>query len=118
MTEMTIVARKPFHEAIVEMLKQASSAELETLGHLLMITKIPKGHSEIIAAWSVRCSEMGWSGSSIDRLVIDLTRHKWDIEAQAGGKTEGTSITQAIGEKGIAQVDVTSDCEAGGVLRL
>ncbi len=86
MTRSTVYDRKPFHEAIVEMLKQASEAELETLGNLLIRTKIPKGHDEIIAAWKTRCAEMLWPPVVVEYVAADLLRYKQDIDAQASEK--------------------------------
>jgi hypothetical protein len=81
---ITIVDRKPFHEAIVEMLQQASNAELETLGALLLRTIIPEGHhDEIVAAWKTRCAEMSWLPENSEYLADALLRHKQDVERQA-----------------------------------
>jgi hypothetical protein len=86
MAETTVVERKPFHEAVVEMLKQASDTDLEALGSLLLRTVIPKGHDEIVGAWNARCAELCWSPESAQFVAKDILRHKRDIKAKAEAK--------------------------------
>lgn len=47
--------QRPFHETIVDAIRQASSTQLECLATLIKATKVPKGHDEIIAAWKAMC---------------------------------------------------------------
>lgn len=50
-TEIAAVERKPFHESIVDILNGLTDIDdLELVERLLMVTKIPKGHDEIIEA--------------------------------------------------------------------
>ncbi|OHB14669.1 MAG: hypothetical protein A2431_00470 [Candidatus Zambryskibacteria bacterium RIFOXYC1_FULL_39_10] len=77
---VTIVERKPFHEAVISMIQQASRDELETIGTLLIKTRIPKGHDEIVEAWRARCLEMGWADVSIRYVEEDVLLHKRQLE--------------------------------------
>ncbi len=52
-------ARKPFHESIIDALAEASIADTRCLGWLIMATKIPKGHTQIIGAWNMHISRFG-----------------------------------------------------------
>jgi hypothetical protein len=89
MNGTTAVARKPFHEAIVEMLKWAMAHDLETLGKLLIMTKIPKGHDEILAAWNAKCQELRLQPESFDYIVAeDILQQKKDLEAEGGANAK------------------------------
>ncbi len=46
--------RRPFHETIVEAISRAPSDDLACLAKLIIATKVPKGHDEIITAWKKR----------------------------------------------------------------
>ncbi len=48
------VAKRPFHESIVDAIRHASGSELKCLATLIKSTKVPKGHDEIIEAWNER----------------------------------------------------------------
>ena len=76
----TVVTRKPFHEVVVEMIPQLSSAELEALGTLLMRSVIPKDHDKIVEAWKKRCTEMCWKPESIAYVADDILAHKAELE--------------------------------------
>jgi len=43
--------QKPFHESIVDALYQAPEKHLACLGNLIIATKIPKNHDQIVEAW-------------------------------------------------------------------
>jgi hypothetical protein len=87
----TIVARKPFHEVMIEMIQQASKQELITIGMLLIKTKIPKGHDEIVAVWRRRCDEMEWSLDSTLYVADDVLLHKRQIEAEKQADADSTA---------------------------
>jgi hypothetical protein len=80
--DSTIFARKPFHEIIVEMMPQLSSAELETVGKLFILCVIPKNHEKIVDAWKKRCTEIGWSPDNIAYVADDIMAHKADLEGE------------------------------------
>ena len=49
------LVRRPFHETIVDVIRDASTVEeFACLAGIIKITKIPKGHDEIIAAWQIQ----------------------------------------------------------------
>jgi hypothetical protein len=75
----------------MEMIKQASSQELETLGTLLVKTTIPEDHKEIVQAWTTRCLEMGWSDASIRYVGEDILLHMHQLEV-AKAKKEGNFL--------------------------
>jgi|SRR3989344_2429974 len=59
-------AKLPFHETLLEAIKQASTGQLQILTKLIMTTKILQYHDEIFAAWDRRRRELGWwQGDSI-----------------------------------------------------
>ncbi len=91
--------RKPFHEAVIDMINAAASnTEMECLGMLLTTTVIPKGHGEIIAAWTKRCKEMSWSIGNISYIEESLLAHKSELEAT--NETGGDGIKIKISLKG------------------
>lgn len=74
MSEDAKTERRPFHESIVGLIngigkdkEQRPGAvfydefrhRLRAYGALLLVTKIPKGHDEIIAAWQAQCQACG-----------------------------------------------------------
>lgn len=82
MQSSTIVERKPFHEAVVEMIQLSSTAELEAIGSLLMRCVIPKDHDRIAEAWIKRCTEMCWNPTNIAFVADGILDHKADLEGQ------------------------------------
>ncbi len=81
LTEQTVT--RPFHESIVDALRKArGDRELSPLLYLLRMTKIPKNHDAIIAAWDERRREMGWLGSDYDRVTEGLLQQKQEAEKQ------------------------------------
>jgi hypothetical protein len=70
---------KPFHESIVEAIEACENlAALDTLGQLILITKIPENHDAIMAAWAHVSTELGF----INDLVF------LSIAAQASSHNE------------------------------
>lgn len=55
---MSHETQKPFHESIVDALYQSPQKSLACLGNLIMATKIPKNHDQIIEAWNA-CTAIG-----------------------------------------------------------
>jgi len=102
MSEMT-VGRLPFHEAIVVVMKRASSiTELKVLGCLLVAAKIPKGHDEIVTVWNAKCASMGWQVDQVDaarRVAVDVLQQKQEVEVAAAMKAAAgaASPAQAVG---------------------
>jgi hypothetical protein len=88
MDEMTVVERKPFHEAIVDILEEASADDLATLGKLIVRTKIPKGHDEILTAWNTRLIEVlyGEEGTEYRYVATDILEQKKELEAEKDAK--------------------------------
>ncbi len=52
---MTAKKLRPFHESIVQRIKEADVIQLEGIAALLETTLVPKNHTEIIIAWMTRC---------------------------------------------------------------
>ena len=92
------VKRLPFHEAIIEVVRDANTDGLICLVDLLKMTKIPKGHSEIFVAFQKRLSH---SPSILDKLRANLLEQKQEAEAETAEKAEkkdveGSSVEDAI----------------------
>lgn len=74
-------AKLPFHESVLNAIDTASTNQLEFLGALLKRTKIPKGHDEIIAAWTRRRDLLGWPKDMISLGVrTSLLEDKQEAE--------------------------------------
>ena len=73
---------KPFHESVVDVIRCASSEELETIGTFLLLTTIPKDHDKIVTAWNTRCLEMCWRSANIQHITKSVLRQKYEIEAK------------------------------------
>lgn len=61
---------KPFHESIVEAINDAPDvAALNTLGALILGTKIPKNHDAIIEAWEQRAEALRYNNPVIPMAI-------------------------------------------------
>ncbi|MSU54381.1 MAG: hypothetical protein EXS48_00885 [Candidatus Staskawiczbacteria bacterium] len=54
-----MVSLRPFHEAVIDVIAIASRAELNILALLIMSTKIPANHDQVIEAWQKRREIVG-----------------------------------------------------------
>ena len=81
------VAKRPFHETIVEAIHRAYSIELRCLAMLIKETKIPKGHEEIIAAWNQRRQEMAWGNVDLG-VPADLLEQKEEAAEKERAKAK------------------------------
>lgn len=70
-----IIVQKPFHESILGLLQGADALDLRVLGDVIVATKVPKGHDEIIDAWT---SRVGHTSDS-DRVVASLRAQKLEL---------------------------------------
>lgn len=79
------VAKRPFHETIVNAIRRASTRrELKCLAALIKETDIPQGHVEIIAAWNQRL-RMRWMKRWYKDLGVpaNLLRQKEEVAKKA-----------------------------------
>lgn len=87
MTRKKRVAKRPFHETIVDAIRGASSEELEFLATLIKATDIPKGHDEIIAAWDQRRKGMCWGDEDLG-VPADLLEQKQEAAEKERAKAK------------------------------
>ncbi|MFH0928362.1 MAG: hypothetical protein V1821_02705 [bacterium] len=65
--------KRPFHETIIGAINVASTAEQVTQIHyLLRMTKIPKGHEQIIQALMARADKGPFMPGVVECIVEDL----------------------------------------------
>jgi|SRR3989338_4594126 len=108
MSESTKTELKPFHESVVDLINDVGKEKLETtilssfidplhklrmLGTMLVVTKIPKGHDDIIASWQAQCQRFGLNNDlgvvesvQAQKRVAEEAAHKKKAEADAAGK--------------------------------
>ena len=65
--------QKPFHESVVDAINGADPLDLRIIGSIIVATKVPEGHDEIIAAWRAKLS--GHVHDS-ERVVASLLAQK------------------------------------------
>jgi len=65
---------RPFHETIVDAIREATGTEMHCLARLIKRTVIPKDHGRISAAWQERCRVV--FGPTEDLGVMDVLRAK------------------------------------------
>ncbi len=85
------VAKRPFHETIVEAIRHASISDLQCLAVLIKATKIPAGHDEIIAAWN----KAAWPGHTLHDdygVPADLLEQKQEATEKAKAKEKEQTI--------------------------
>ena len=83
--------RLPFHETIEQAIRTTKTGNgLNLIAWLLMQTKIPKGHDEIVAAIKESIPGVGLSGlrSFWDAVIADVLEQKRDAEVEARQKKE------------------------------
>ncbi len=68
--------RRPFHETIIDYILGADNTELLDIALLIVGTKIPNGHDEIIIAWREKLRNIGWSENSFGVLENLMEREK------------------------------------------
>lgn len=80
--------RRPFHETIVDTIREMTPVNIPLVARLIMATKIPRGHDEIIAAWKEQETYLRENGFSLkgnpQSLFDDIEEQKQ--EAMAEGK--------------------------------
>jgi hypothetical protein len=88
------MARKPFHEAIVDAIREMTPANMPLLARLIKNTKIPHGHDQIIEAWEEQEAHLKAQGFSlrgnsesffadIRDLFADIRDQKRETEVEA-----------------------------------
>ncbi|MEX0650234.1 MAG: hypothetical protein WD200_04480 [Candidatus Andersenbacteria bacterium] len=86
------VKRRPFHETVVDAINACDVETFLCLTELIKITKIPKGHDEIISAWEGRREQLvfpdGYRG-----VVADLLEQKEEAAAKEVAKQEAEPIS-------------------------
>lgn len=90
--------RKPFHEAITDVIRVALDKELEVIGYLLTTAIIPRGHEEIVTALKKRCAELCWDPNTIAYLEESILSHK--REQEEAKKDGGDAIKVKVSLKG------------------
>jgi hypothetical protein len=87
---------KPFHESIVDAIKQAElSFHFQILAQIIKTTKIPKGHDEILAAWERQISEAGLN-NDLD-VIASVLEQKQAEEKKAAEKAVASANQQKGG---------------------
>lgn len=88
MNQAPTTARKPptrpFHENVVDAILQASTDNLKLLGSILLSTKIPKNHDQIIRVWQERLKAMCWG----DGEALGVAEKLLEEKKSAAQKTE------------------------------
>lgn len=82
-TEQT--AGRPFHETVVDAIRNASnSSHIVCLAPLIIATSIPKNHDNIIAAWQERRKELGFESDDVG-VPFNLLKKKKEAEEEKEG---------------------------------
>lgn len=81
MTGQEAKQRRPFHEVIVDAIREASEPEeVALLAKLIKETRIPRGHDEIISVWN-RCKN-NWRLGFGHGVVESLLEQKQEAEKE------------------------------------
>lgn len=75
------VARRPFHETIVDAIQIAEVTEFGCFQRLIKTTKIPKNHTKIISAIEKRFGSLGLE-EYVEELKTVLLDQKAEVEAE------------------------------------
>ena len=67
--------QKPFHESVVDAINDADPLDLRIIGSIIVATKVPEGHDEIIAAWGAKTGHIHDS----ERVVASLRAQKLEL---------------------------------------
>jgi hypothetical protein len=78
MEYLVVVEPKPFHESILGIIEKAGLLDLGLIGNIIIATKVPKGHDEIIAAWQARTR----SAHASERVTTSLLAQKATLTAK------------------------------------
>lgn len=68
---------RPFHETLPRILARVRTAgEAKLLGDLILISKVPKGHKDILVAWRAACDRTGFVSDGqvedkLNQLILD-----------------------------------------------
>ncbi len=90
------VAKRPFHETIVDEVRNAGTVEeMMVLVRLIKATSIPKGHDEIIEAWRLRCQAMGWSPLNVTESLLEQKQEAADKEKAKAKERERAGATSS-----------------------
>lgn len=76
---------KPFHQSVIDFIKQADENDMLAVAGLIKLTCIPDGYAEIQAAWTERLKVLGWQ--SIDYGVpayLETERRRHESAQQSG----------------------------------
>lgn len=78
---------KPIHESIVDALYQAPRAYVSCLGYILLTTKMPKNHAQILEAWNTVSADLCFTNEL--RFVPEcLMAQKAEAEAAAAAASD------------------------------
>ncbi len=66
---------KPFHKSILPIIKNANPLDLSVIGDIIIATKIPEGHDEIIFAWRQKTGRRDDS----ERVVASILSQKLEL---------------------------------------
>ena len=92
--------RKPFHESVVDAIRNASlRSEMRLLATLIRSTNIPRGHEEIAAAWKERCGCLSMEDPGV---LGDLEDQRRWAEARVAEKAKAGSAVGTHIEKSMA----------------
>ena len=80
MSTATQKERRPFHETIVEAIKNSVGNDVPILIELLRATKIPRGHDEIIVAVKEQWGHLGYWAQEVADIVANLSKQKEETE--------------------------------------
>ena len=82
-----MVERRPFHETIVDAIRLAQNVEeLLLLGILIDVTKIPKNHDGILAAWNNKWRKIGETSDSGVPQILLVQKREAEAEDEALAK--------------------------------
>ncbi len=95
-SEVGFFTLRPFHEAVVDIIRAATLEGLACLAMLIRKTKIPKGHDEIIAAWNHRLAELGSTLSF--GVVASLQEQKQASAKKPEGEKKSVNNEELIQE--------------------
>ena len=87
---------RPFHETILNAIRQATVAGIHALAPLVIETIIPENHDEILSAWKERCQELGIESSAY--LITETLLEQKKIAGQRFAPRQGPEKDQRLGD--------------------
>lgn len=60
---------RPFHEVIIDNIRNATGTQLVLIGQQLQTVTIPKNHQAIIDAWTARIREMHFDDEGVTKSI-------------------------------------------------